>query len=218
MPHITEDTVNRLRDSIVKGARLVRRFWQDDSAPQAYGDGFHTAEAVKLNADGWVTIDYVWYTEGGSKRVESLHYGPDDVIALVEMKELRPGVQTYAHNDSRLILPGGYMDARPGGNLRAWDVYRADGTQLAEDVTTAEGRALLAEEAPEMIWVHDGDGNYAARGNGRAWKIERRFNGHGGWLYDLSTRPLDVEEWETLRVDCATPQEAKEAAPHPQQA
>lgn len=225
MPWIREATVSDARDDITVGARLVRRFWPDESAPHAYGDSFHTAEAVKFNADGWVTIDYVRYTEGGSKRVESLHYAPDDVVAIAAMGLVYAGgnMQTYAHNDSRLFLPGGYMDAHPGTMHGVWDVYRADGTPLAEGVSTAEGRELLAAEAPAMIWVHHGDGKWTARGHGRAWRIERdgRAPDYSPrtsplsryWLYTLSSRLLEGEEWEEVAQGCATAEDAKGAAP-----
>jgi len=228
MPHFTEDTVTRLRDRITEGAHLVRRYWPDDSTPS--GASFLKAEAVTFDADGWVTITTREWNEKNGRYAKVKHsYGPDDVVAVVEMKPLGDtGAETYAHNDSRLTLAGGHMDARPGGNLRAWDVYRADGALLAEGVGTAEGRALLAEEAPEMIWVHHGDGKWNARGHGRHWKIQRGrrnpdYDPHTSptwqwWLYDLLARPLDGGEWKEIKTDSESPQQAREAAPAPQAA
>lgn len=218
MPHITEDTVSRLRERITEGARLVRRYWGDDSTP--YGADFHIAVSVAFDADGWVTITYRWYTKGGARRVQELHYSPDDVVAVVDMRG-----DAYAHHDDRLTLPGGYMDAHPGTSHRVWDVYRSDGTLLAKSETVTGGRALLAEEAPEMIWRHHGDGKWTARGQGRHWRVERDgsnpdYDVHAplsrSWFYTLSSRPLSGGDWQAVRVQCATPQEAREAAPAPQ--
>lgn len=73
-----------------------------------------------------------------------------------------------------------------------------------------------------MIWVHHGDGKWTARGHGRHWKIERArrnpdYDVHTSltyaWLYSLLSCPLDAAFWEEVKTDCATPQEAREAAP-----
>jgi hypothetical protein len=211
MPYIIEDTATRLRDRITQGATLSGRYWSDEDAPHKYS--FYTATAVKRHADGWVTVSYLAPSEERKKpETQELYFAPDDMIALVESHE----------GDSRLILPGGYMVALPGSNWRLWDAYRADGTPVAQKVSTTEGRALLEEYAPEMIWVHHGDGQWTARGHGHRWKVQR--GGHNNdydvrrdpiwqwWLYDLLACPMGREEWQAIKTGCATPQDAKAAA------
>lgn len=213
MPHITEDTVTRLHDRITPGARITRRFWKDDSAPMI-SDAL-TADTVEWHPDGALTVTYSWYTEGSRyPKTSTAPFGPQEPVALIEDGE-----------PYRLLLPGGRMDARPGGNLRSWDAYLTDGTPLAQDVTTAQARALLADHAPEMIWVDNGGGNYSARGHGHHWRIRRgrrnpdydalRTPVYLAWLFDLQSRPQDSQDpqdWHDVKHDCPTPADAQAAA------
>lgn len=145
MPHITEDTVANLREHIVKGARIERQFWKDDTAPHAYVGSFHTAQYVTWHPDGAVTISVHYYEEGRrTPRTMDMVWHPSDVVAIAAMAPLGDdGAQTYAHHDDRLTLPGGYMDAVPGTMHRTWNVHAPDGTTLDAGATVAEGRALL---------------------------------------------------------------------------
>ncbi|MEU9405524.1 hypothetical protein AB0E08_07455 [Streptomyces sp. NPDC048281] len=217
MTHITEDTVTRLREQIVKGVRMRASHFQDHRTPLSAGE-WHTADDVSFDESGRLTVTYHWYTEGGKKKISKTYFDADAMVALAD--------PNTPQNPSRLILPGGYMIACAGGNLHTWDVYRADGTQLGQEVTTVDARAMLDAYAPEMVWVRAGN-TWTARGNGRAWKIEqgRRnpdFDAHTPLtrthLFNLLARPLDAEEWETLAVDLATAEDAKALAPRPQQA
>lgn len=222
MPHITEDTVTRLRDRITPGTYLTGSYFQDHRTP--FGSDFHRTETVAFDNDGRLTITYHWYT-GGAKRVQNVYFSPETMIAIQDMTELRPGVWMQTHNNSRLILPGGFMDACSGGNLRTWDVYRTDGTPIAQEIGTADARALLDECTPEMIWVDKGDGKFIARGHGREWMVTRdgrapEYDAHTSplsrfWLYALMSRPLGAHEYVAVARGCATAEEARGAAPAP---
>lgn len=215
MTHVTEDTVARLREQITKGARLVRRYWDDNGTPFT-GTDWLTAEAVSFDRNGWVTVTYLRYAKESSKKPTTYTalYSPDTVIALAD--------QDTPQNPARLILPGGYMDAVPGGNLRIWDVYAADGAPLAQEVGTADARYLLEERAPEMIWRDLGDGKYTARGHGREWLVTRdgrnpEYTAHmpmsRAWLYALMSRPLGAHEYVAVIRECETPDAARACAP-----
>jgi hypothetical protein len=221
MAHITEDTVTRLRDRITEGVRITSSYFQDHRTPFSPTEWF-TAEKVAFDKTGRLTVTYrYWSEKNGKYATRNTYFNADDMIALAE--------EESDVSKARLTLPGGgYMDACGGGNLRIWDVYAPDGTQLARELGTVDARDMLAEYAPEMIWVHKGDGNWIARGHGRAWKIARDgrnpdYNPHTTaltryWFYTLSSRPLDGEEWTEVAKGCKTPEEAREAAPAPQDA
>lgn len=215
MTHIIEDTVARLRDRITEGARLTSSYFQDHRTPFSPGE-WYTAEKVSFDTTGRLAVTYLSYSEGGrTPERRKTFFDADDMIALADPS-------TNPNGRARLVLPGGYMDACDGGNLQTWDVYLADGRPLAKGVATTDGRAMLDRYAPEMIWVHKGDGKWTAQGYGRCWKVERggrnlAFTAHDpmtrAWFYTLSTRPLDVEEWQEVKSGCASPEEAREAAP-----
>ncbi|MEV7675047.1 hypothetical protein [Streptomyces sp. NPDC088752] len=146
MPHITETTTTAALAAgiLAPGARFTHRFWDADAAPHAYLGSFHTADTVTAHADGSATVTYAWYTEAGQRRTQTLAYSAADVIALAAMTPLGDsGMDTYEHHDDRLILDAGHMDAHPGTMHRVWDVYAADGKQIAQGVTVADGRTLL---------------------------------------------------------------------------
>jgi hypothetical protein len=211
MTHMIEDTVARLRDRIVKGSVLVRRYWPDHGTPHHATD-FQRAEGVSFDKDGWLTVTYMRYEEGKRNPVRrTALYPPDEMIALA-----------VDGSGSRTILPGGYLDAVPGGNWKVWDVFRTDGTPLAQGVGMLRARDLLDGYAPEMIWVHHGDGNWTAKGSGYLWKIARSsrnpdYDVHSPiwqcWLYSLSRCPLGTDEWETVTADGKVPGELRKDAP-----
>jgi hypothetical protein len=147
MPHITEAPVTDLRAQLVPGARVIRRFWGDDTAAHRYLGSFFTVETAKSDADGWITLTYLGGAERKPNRV-TVHYGPHDTIAVVDMQPIAEGSEllTYAHHDDRLTVLGGYMDAHPGTMHRVWDAYRADGSQLAQGVSVEEARSMLKRE------------------------------------------------------------------------
>lgn len=216
MSHITEDTVTRLREQIVKGARLVRRYWDDHGTPFTATD-WQTAEGVTFDGDGWLTVTYLRYATESSRTREkrTALYSPDTVIALADRSSAPNGRK-------RLILPGGYMDAVDGGNLRTWDVFATDGTRLAQEIGTADARYLLEERAPEMIWRDHGDGKFTARGHGREWLVTRdgrnpEYTAHmpmsRAWLYALLSRPLGAHEYVAVIRECETPDAARACAP-----
>lgn len=217
MTHITEDTVTRLREQIAEGVKITGSHFQDHRTPFLPTE-WHTAEGVSFDNEGRLTVTYHYYTEGGSKRVSKVYYDADDMIALADNTD---------RSEARLILPGGYMIARNGTSFRTWDVYRTDGTQLGQEIGTADARALLDDYAPEMIWVHQGDGKWTARGHGREWLVTRdgrnpdytaRMPMSRAWLYALMSRPLGAHEYVAVVEGCATAEEAREAAPTAQSA
>jgi hypothetical protein len=219
MSHIVEDTVTRLREQITEGARITSSPFQDHRTPFGPMEWF-TADAVAFDESGRLTVTYHWITERGAKRVREAYFDADDMIALTV-----PGTP---ENPARLILAGGgYMVACDGGNLRSWDVYAPDGTRIAEGRGTADARYMLAEYAPEMIWVHKGDGKWVAQGHGREWLVTRHgrnpeYTAHmpmsRAWLYALMSRPVGAHEYVEVVEGCATPEEARAAAPSPQEA
>lgn len=213
--HITEDTVARLRDRITKGVRIAGSYFQDHRTPFSPTE-WHTADDVKFDGEGRLTVTTHYYTEGGARRTLDVYYSAHTMVALAE---------DDGRNESRLNLPGGYMVACPGGNLRIWDAYAADGTRLARELGTVDARHLLDERAPEMIWVDKGDGKFIARGYGREWLVQRDgrnpdFTAHmplsRAWLYALLSRPLGTPEYEEVVKGAGTPREARDAAPAPQ--
>lgn len=220
MPHITETTVTAATAAglLAPGVRVAGpRFWTDDQSAHAALGVFLTADDVKTDDDEHATIGYSYYTEGGARKKHSVHWDADDVVAVVEMN----ATGGYAHHDDRLTLPGGYMDAHPGTSLRVWDVFTADGAPLAQGVTTAQGRALLAEHAPEMMWTAQGDGVFTARGHGRMWRIERGrrnpdFTAHTplsrAWLLNVLSAPLGTDDWTVVAEGVVTLDDAKRAA------
>lgn len=214
MSHMIEDTVVRLRDRIGVGSVLLRRYWLDHSTPFT-ATGLKEVEQVKFDEDGWMTIWYESYDgDGKSPTRKSMLFYPDDEIALRVDGE-----------GTRLILPGGYLDAVSGGNLREWDVFRSDGTLLARKAGMLRARDLLEEFAPEMIWKHHGDGKWTARGHGFQWKVSRGSRNPGydvhkpiwtSWFYTLSRRDValswqddDESGWEVVVADQESPGAAR---------
>lgn len=216
MTHITEDTVIRLRDRITEGVALRDSHFQDHRTPFHSG-GWYTADAVSFDKSGRLTVTYLDYSQGARPGRSKVHFDADDMIALLD--------RDTPQNPARLILSGGgYMIACDGGNLRTWDVYAPDDTPLGREVETVDARAMLIAYAPEMIWVNKGDDRFIARGYGREWQVVRgernpaysartflpRF-----WFFDLLSRPLGAEKWETVVAGCETPEAARENAPLP---
>ncbi len=149
MAHITEGTVSELRDMIVPGVRIARRYWGDDSFGLIHT--FHTADTVSFDGEGWVTITSTYYTERTGRRPQKQTdcWGEADTVAIIAMKPLgTSGAMTYAHNDSRLILPYGYADALAGGNWRLWDAFKTDGTRILRNVSLTDARLFLGALAP----------------------------------------------------------------------
>jgi hypothetical protein len=221
MTHVTEDTVTRLREKITEGARMRGSHFQDHRTPFSAGEWL-TAESVAFDESGRLTVTYLSY--GGERQTpqrRNAYFDADDMIALAD--------ESTPENPARLILPGGgYMVACDGGNLRIWDVYAPDGTQLAQEASTVDARDMLAEYAPEMIWVHKGDDKWEARGHGCEWLVTRDGRNpewsarhdpmSRAWLYALMSRPLGAHEYEPVAQGCKTPEEARQAAPAPQDA
>lgn len=211
---IIEDTVTRLRDRIVKDIWIASSYLQDHLTPFSPTE-WHTADSVSFDDEGRLTVHTHRFTERGARQNFEVYYGPHTMVALAEED---------GENRSRLILSGGYMDATPGGNLRSWDVYAADGTPLAQGIGTSDARYLLDQRAPEMIWVDKGDGKFTARGYGREWLVQRdgrnpEYTAHmplsRAWLYALLSRPLGSHKFIECVTGCATPSEAREAASDP---
>ncbi len=144
MPWITELPCRDARRIMRPRPVMERRFWFDGEAPHTYLHGFTPAE----------DITNVIFTSTGTALVEKNHRGragkftvewaPDDVIAVVV-----DGSDDLS--DDRLLLPGGYMQAHRGTACRVWTVFHRHPsgahTLMADGVSTAEGRAMLARTA-----------------------------------------------------------------------
>lgn len=154
MPHIREALARDIRSAMRPGVSMERKYWTDTEAPHAHLGSFPRPDAVLkvvFDSTGHATVTKRYFTESGAKRTTTVHWAPDDVIALVAM--MPTGIsgteQTYAHRDDRLILPNGYLQAHPGTMHRLWDVWHNDDfigpAPMADRVTVLEGRKILAE-------------------------------------------------------------------------
>jgi hypothetical protein len=134
MPWVREIKAKDVDLTEVGNLLAVGRFWGDGSFIY---DSFHPVDTATRDKTGLLTISTHYYTENSRVPKElTVYVDAEDILAYI--------LPEGPSHEARLYLGGGYLVARARENLRGWDAYQTDGTLIREDVTTEEGRALIA--------------------------------------------------------------------------